>query len=560
MWVSPLSAVLTAAVPPLRIVLAVLAVLMFLIGVAAAVLLVIGLLRKRRTLWLIGLIVLLVSCVCCAAAASFAALYPQVDGGKLPLPLSATPTSAAELPVVPTPVTPPQMPPTPVPSPTLPPSAELSNGPWWLLPATDTLWAVNADGSALTRLLEQHISPFELPRLVAPNGGRVAFISDDPPGSYRQLTLNVLTLPGGEVEQIAALVAPQYEPAADAAPGDPAFEAVRAVAEGSSVAWSPDGSALAFMAVSETPFADLYVYSFDDGSITRLSTLKSQGIHPLWSPQGMQIAFVAVETLGTGAGYAVKGVLVADLTTKKVRNLYEISPKSGGEDLIFWASETSLLVDTWTSLCGRSDLRLFDLARAKPIRLWKNCFAEFAADPRNGTLLTYVDQSLAEFQSLSESGLLFANTAVPEAKFIHSSGESYTINFWPGPDLYSAAGENEVLLIQKDGSLSAMGFPCPYPACNPQIALGGPSWADAGNNAAGNSGLWVGNLGNPGNKVFESPVYHVSWQPGSETLLFIADDGVYLAALDEDFVPRLVSPIETPDLAQSFGDPIWVMP
>jgi hypothetical protein len=136
------------------------------------------------------------------------------------------------------------------------PEAPLSdNGPWLLFSAEDGLWALNPDGSGLTHLTHEPLAaPRDLRAGISPSGHHLAFVTTTDKGNLTGLRLKLLSLPGGEVQEITPLTSPSTEPnpedwGEDAweKVTDPAYNAARAVTVGNGVAWSPDGSKLAFI-------------------------------------------------------------------------------------------------------------------------------------------------------------------------------------------------------------------------------------------------------------------------------------------------------------------------
>jgi hypothetical protein len=186
-------------------------------------------------------------------------------------------------------------PPTPVGDQYVIPDRPLGIGPWLVFQSPDGLWAINPDASGLTQLSGRvSILPNDFADSVASRGGKIALITSSDLDRRADLSLEILSLPDGGIRKLTPLTSPQTEPGPDAVPGDPEFEAVRAVADLQSFAWSPDGSSLAFMGVIEGSTSDLYTYSLDTGDIARLTDGPSQAISPTWSPDGRFISWLGL--------------------------------------------------------------------------------------------------------------------------------------------------------------------------------------------------------------------------------------------------------------------------
>jgi TolB protein len=63
--------------------------------------------------------------------------------------------------------------------------------------------------------------------------------------------------------------------------------------EGSKVAWSPDGSRIAFDATAPTGDTDIYVIDATGGIPTRLTRAPGLDRYPTWTPDGRRIAFTS---------------------------------------------------------------------------------------------------------------------------------------------------------------------------------------------------------------------------------------------------------------------------
>ena len=131
-------------------------------------------------------------------------------------------------------------------------------GPWILLSNDEGLFIVNYDGTALEKIsMQQIFKPQTLAEAVAPQGGRMAFVTSTSPNNYRNMILHVLELPSGFQEAEIPLTTSYTEPGADLQPGDD-YSPWMASGE---LAWSPDGRYLAFTGLSGGTTSDVYLYS-----------------------------------------------------------------------------------------------------------------------------------------------------------------------------------------------------------------------------------------------------------------------------------------------------------
>jgi hypothetical protein len=433
-------------------------------------------------------------------------------------------------------------------TPTLVADASLSqDGPWWVFfPGegiwADGIWAVNADGSGLTQLTDQPlIVPRDLSAAVAPTGGLVAYLTATD-SQLRGLTLKLLKLPEGEIRTLTLLSSPDTEPEPGADPALRPPEPLVAIADEVSLAWSPDGQQLAFMAAFEGPSSDLYVYAVEDGSLTRLTDGPSEGIRPSWSPDGKVIVHMGVETLGSGAGYTMLGVWAARADGSDVKSLYDPSASSG-ETIVGWLSnDTFLIYTTSMSRGGVTNLRAVNVESGDVHVLWEGLLNDVALDPKSGVLLLAVGPNTGEPEGLYSvhpddgSGWRIVEDNASEVTWSDEAG------------LFFALTEHGVLAISPQGDYVDVAVPPGYSGF-PVVAHGTRDLAWTG------SGLWIGStlsdIDNPPRQVFPRPVVGAAWGPEGGQLLFFGEEGLY-AAQRPDFDPVTVAE------GLSTGSAVWV--
>lgn len=392
-------------------------------------------------------------------------------------------------------------------------------GPWLLISASSGLWAVNEDGSGLTRLTQQPIvAPSTLARAVSPDGRSVAFISGDE-DRLHNLTLNLLTLPGGEVKQITRLTSAATEPGADAVMLDNKVEAVRAVTDVNSLAWSPDGTVLAFIGVQQGATADLYTYSTLTGKIAQLTDGPAQAYGPEWSPDGKYIIQFGVTTFGTGAGYSMAGAWAARADNSGVVDLYK--PQGSGEEFVGWLDNDTFVVSSWTPVCGPQSLRAVTIGVKDQSYLVGGCFTGAAMTGSGNLIITGAEEMGSELSGvytvspedtarrpLSDAPA-YGVTSLPE------SGE-FTVDTRDGTQVYANSGE-------------LMGVPPAGIQCKYGMQLGSFGMIYAWTCGADNQpGVWINGPGLEERQVFDRPAFAptMSW---NNVLLFFSGSDLYRA-------------------------------
>jgi hypothetical protein len=420
-----------------------------------------------------------------------------------------------------------------------------SVGPWLVFSTEGGIWAVNPDGSGLTRLTgTPNMKLRLLAEGAAPTGGKLAYITSQ--DVYFQLTLNMITLPEGKVEVITPLVSNQWEPPKDLFSDHDLAQMARAIAEQPSLAWSNDGERLAFMGAIEGRTSDLYVYDHRDKSITQLTDGPSQGFHPVWSPDDEYIFHFGASTFGVGAGYMMDGVWAAKADKTNVLTLYDPG-NSGAEEFRGWVDDSTFVVSSWNLSCGSNMLRTYDIFTHVEKVLWEHCFTNAAFWPEIGSIAITIDEYAARDNPEGLQGVLLfkPGSATPEQVLdgniynVVFSPEAYAFMTYVSPDVYLITSIGTVLQIDAiTGNLPKTGY------SNMEFA-----WY-------GSEGLWVNVPTDPSipiRRIFNGKVIYVTWDLHSEYLLFFTDSAFYVAKAPE-FIPVMVSD------QLSTKDVTWVMP
>jgi hypothetical protein len=424
----------------------------------------------------------------------------------------------------------------------------LAEGPWWLFSTAEGLWAINPDGSGLTQVSFQPMTQYYEPHVaVAPSGGYFAYITGT--GSVFGTTLRIKVLPWGTMISEKPLTSNTSEPSPDTVPGDPAFEAVRAITEIQSMTFSLDGQFLAFMGMIEGPSSDLYVYALDEFQLTRLTDGPSQAIKPVWSPDGKYIVHSGVSSLGTGAGYAMVGMWASRSDDSGTTTLFDPS-QSGDENIIGWIDQRTFVVYSWNAVCGPGNLRTYNIESGESLTLWEGAFQAAAFDPSSGTSLVAVTIEEAFCNPTGQIGPVIVKPDGLAFRVVED--RVHAVQWSERAGLFLAQSEFGTIAISTDGDFIDLDKPMgadPYPTIAPVTR----ELAWTGN------GLWIGpllgSIDNPPHQVLNEPALHATWDPTGEYVLFFAGGGLYLAQRPE-FIPVQV----VGELDAWNGFSAWVMP
>lgn len=424
-------------------------------------------------------------------------------------------------------------------SPTVDPASPRVNGlspegPWLLVRADASLWGVNPDGAGLSELVPGAVmAPVRLDEALSPTGRHVAYVTSQTL-DYRGLTLHIDRLPDLRSELVLPLQSAATEPGPETGPGEPRFEIGRAIVEVSNLAWSPDGDRLAFTGAHQGESADLYVHDLTSGETTRLTDGPSQAIQPIWTPDGRAIVHAGVSSLGTGAGYGLMGVWLAPADGAPVQEVY--APEgSGGEIWVGWSDPDTLVVYSFSAVCGFENLRTVDVRSGEPRVLWSSAFADLAFDPAGGHVLLAIEALGAPCDLAGVRGLLLthpeAQDGLPLAEIDVSE-----LRWAPPVGRFLALTSEGLWAVSPEGEISE--WPSPASAL-PILSPNGERAAFAATALQTAPGLWVGPTGGPFEQVSEDPAALVQWSPSGDVLWFAGEDGLYRAA-GPDFQPELV--------------------
>ena len=418
-----------------------------------------------------------------------------------------------------------------------------ARGPW-LLFSTDKglLYAANPNGSSLTKVFnDTYIAPYDLSSSLSPDGIHLALITASDSQGLHGLVLHIITLPNGQEVKAIPLTAPKNEPGPDSGPGDPKFEAIRAITQQeNSVAWSPDGKTLAFIGLMSEPSADLYSYSLDNDKVVHLSGGPNQAYYPIWSPDGKYILHFGAASFGTGAGYTTGGVWAAQADNSGIVTLPAAS--GGGDTVVGWTAVHTFLVYSFNIMCGPTNLRTINIDTLKSTTIINNCFYAVAFDPKSGNILytsSNVDTSDA--------------AVIPAGTYLLSKGQTSAKKIDENAAADASWNKDGGLFFVKEGKFmvayDAQGGSVQVPQLDgrfqPVISQADPMrslwiWM---NGAPPNSQLFIGAKEQQTIQVDQGTLSYPTWCPDLSRMFYFGADGLH-TAVGPDFKPSLVGPVD----------------
>ncbi|MDX9864128.1 MAG: hypothetical protein RBT34_04915 [Anaerolineaceae bacterium] len=485
--------------------------------------------RSKSWLWIVGVLLLLLVCCCIAAVAggyfyldstgktvedalSGELLEPQVD---VPLPQTLEPPLAPDVP------------------PTAAPAMKAEDQ---IVAVTVTgVWAVNENTGEAVQLSPAPLDvPWNPAEGMSPDGQAFAFITGFGGASISPYLI-VLDLAQQTEKLELALTGPLTQPGLELFPGDPAFEATRAMEFTGSLAWSPDGRLLAFVAAIDGDSADVYLYDRVDGSVTRLSDEMGNAAELHWSPDGSFIEYASVESFGTGAGASMLALWAVDMRTREAVLLERL--ESAGEVFLGWVDSGHFLIHSWGPACSGYNVRVVDVTNGDQQTVVDGCFAAAAYNPDDQMgLMALADYNVENCMCgtpLDQAGVYafyLDQEPIPMSKvevyFIDYLPKGNVFTFQPVDEPY-AVYQNEIpmnILPEVEGLK-------PFPA-SPE---GHWAWYSTAPSDDGGE-LWVTLHNENPVLVSSSSPGRPAWSGDGQTLYFIEGDALYRASAP-DFAP-----------------------
>lgn len=212
-----------------------------------------------------------------------------------------------------------------------------NTGPWFAYFEKEegSIVVINADASG-RKIILTNLSTIPHPRMIGSSSNFLAVVSEWEELSdeyFDKTSLIIIELPSGEIREVIPLITNS-----DIPKDEEYLAALGFSVSFDSLAWSPDGQHLAFIAAIEGPSADLYVYDVSTGKYRRMSFGSNRASSPQWSPNGKWI--VHSESKNVSEMCDMIAVWAASLETEAVNHLFD---ESCGYAILNWTSPENFL-------------------------------------------------------------------------------------------------------------------------------------------------------------------------------------------------------------------------
>ncbi|MBN1668372.1 MAG: PD40 domain-containing protein [Anaerolineales bacterium] len=405
------------------------------------------------------------------------------------------------------------------------------------------IWVVNEQTHAAAQIsYDQVDAPWDLNDGISPDKKFFALITGFGGASVNPM-LVVLDIENQTSILQLELTGPIIQPGMQGSHGDAAFEAFRAMESYHSLAWSPDGTRLAFVAARDGDSTDVYLFNSSDYSVSRLTEEAGHAAALHWSPDGQLLQYVSVNTFGTGAGATMEALWVYEFQSNQAQFLETL--ESSGEDFLAWTDNSKFLIASWSRMCDAHNLRLVNTERLFNQVLVDGCFTGFAYDPEQNFGMFSVTEFNSENCSCGEpmdAGLWIFGEGIGYPIFgeigVKKFEQSivYGIGFIPQGNLFTIFGDEGLQTIYYDNVYSLDILPevkglTPYPS--PTEAY----WAWASRTQAG---LVI--TENNSNPVELSPLFTgiPLWSQDGLSLYFFENNRLFVSSAPQFSAGKLV--------------------
>ena len=459
-----------------------------------------------------------------------------------------------------------------------PPVALSENGPWLAMNDHEGMWVSNLDGTGLLQLINGQAAPIK--SAIAPSGGRLAyFIAPPEPKDLPAgiVEMNVIQFPS-LARQSIPLVTPPIAPQPGRSAEIQLNNLYAALVYENDLAWSPDGSLLAYAGILSGPSVDLFVYSPVDRTGKQLTSGPTQTIDISWSPGGTYIASSGALAMywgeGGGSGPTIDSVWAV---RPDGNDLHQIRIYPGGSidppHRIGWVNDHAY-VDVYGNLrCGMYGLTFVDVQDSSHYSLVPGLMRMLAFDPNTGTVLAGVsvipsgDQRYGDCGPKMDPGFYMISVfggKAPQKLNLEApqlnDPSNYFLEWSPTAKRFFTASNAGVSSIDLNGRVSAIDL-------SPQTfdvfwtgldfvraSPAGTEWV-----LYNQQGLWLVSPNQPVRPIFTAGrVTDVLWLPDGSAFLFMSENVLYRYAEAAGEVEKLTIPISTQEYTS--WKLSWIMP
>ncbi len=359
------------------------------------------------------------------------------------------------------------------------------------------IWAVDEQTHEATQISDTPLNtPWDLNEGMSPDKRFFAYITGfEDASAYPMLVVLDIENRSSILElELSGSILKAGQGVMDSGVGDPNFEAFRAMQFIRSLAWSPDGTKLAFIGAIKGDSADVYLFEPAAQSVTRITDEAGHAFELNWSPDGQLLEYLSANSFGTGAGAQMEGLWIYEVQSNQYHLLENL--ETSGETFLAWTDSSHFLITSWSPICENYNLRLVNATRFLSEPIVTGCFSGIAYDPERKHGLFAVTEFNVENCACGDP-LEFGLMAFGEDIGYPAAGDigykkfelldAYTVWFLPQGNLFLVYGWDGQQFIF-DHQLRNMEVPTEVLQYTPYVSPTGDYWVWS---SRSQNGLWI---------------------------------------------------------------------
>lgn len=415
----------------------------------------------------------------------------------------------------------------------LPAPTKAQAGPWLVFARSQgqEVAAVQPDGNAVASvtLPSALLSASDLHDGASSTSGWLAVRVGQP--GQASFSLALIHLPEGKLEQVTPLTSSEVADTIQQASPEQPSQTAQALSQPHTLAWSPDGRYLAFIAAIDGPSTDVYLLDTQNQKIQRLTRGSNQAATPLWSPDSLWVITQEVERFDADGRWKVTAVWAAATDHHETRRLYTPPSNSTGEVFLGWSTSETLVSYTRAPDAGRT-VREVPLSTRYINLVYAGPFDQVAYDPASKQLaFTETLETGAELGLGPGLYLIPAYKGQPRSVL---AGDWSGLSWAAAARQFMASSATTLLMTTPAGELTL------FPSENRAMFSADGQWV-AGWGDQPQPGV---RLYQPGGQLMQTishdPAQQLIWAPGSREFFFLSDEKLYHVAFPL-LAPTLVS-------------------
>lgn len=285
------------------------------------------------------------------------------------------------------------------------------------------------------------------------------------------------------------------------------------------MAWSPDGTRLAYLNVPEGKKTRLLVYDTGSKTSAILSQANGYAIAPVWSPDGEWLLYQTVDGFNPQGLPKVTSMHAVRANGSEDHLLYE--PSSLRETVLGWSQRDIFVVQSMIER-GNRDLRLVSLKDGSSLSLNTGLIKNAAWDTSTQTAMYLLTAS--ETNNEQPSGVYAVTASSPQRMVLPGKWEA--LQFFPHSGAWVASAPGTAGLILHDGSTISL------PGVDAVLDISPDGKTIAVNKTGGGAAL-VSSDGRQLSNLADKPFAHALFSPDGATLYYEIDFAMFTAALPD---------------------------